>query len=101
MKLEFRTINNYINNGNHVQIVINDDLPFKIEKGADHFWYFDGKGIEKKSKPNLWYLHFEIMYEHFVKGFKSPEKAYIYGISTYQKWLKKEFVKIRNIVAEI
>ena len=92
-------MDHYPKNGKHFELFTN--LPCYITQGNDEFYYRDKKGLDKQSKPHLWYVYFDTELGYIeCKGFRTPENAYKYAIKSYSKLLKKELNKI-NCIKEI
>lgn len=88
MIIEQRPRPNYPNNGKHLQLMTN--LPCTIQKGGDQFEYITDKGIKRLSTKHLWYVEFDDLQNLIcTKGFKTPEKAVQYAVSSYMKVLVK------------
>lgn len=89
-------MNHYPKNGNHFELSTN--LPCSITQGCDTFYYKDKKGLDKQSRPHLWYVNFDTELGYIeCKGFRTPENAYTYAIKSYSVLLKKELNKINCI----
>jgi len=102
MNYTISNLPSYPQNGDHQQIVfdVKLNIPIRITKGEDDWWYYDKDRNQIKSNPKrwmvfptsgsiLWKLNFA------VKGFAKSELAVKYALREYRKYLKEQ-IKLVN-----
>lgn len=107
MAYRIKNLEHYPQNGKHQVIVLDiHPCPLSITKGEDEWYYYNKDGAQVKTKPNLWYVFvvresgMMINSGFLIKGFRKPEQAIKYALSSYRKWLRIQAKKVKDFVIE-
>lgn len=74
------------------------DLPCRITKGSDMFWYPTKSNEYMASELHLWYVCFDDAYSDIlIQGFETSEEAYTYAVTEYIEYLSYEIDKVNKI----
>ena len=113
MKYKIKTIENYPDDGKHLECFI--PLPFQIRKGEDGYYWKDNKGNEhaynifedENRVDDRWIVHLrpEELNPSLIKIFeikvnKNLDEILKYCIDVYRKSLKMEMKRIDKLLNE-